>query len=52
MKCDSEILNDLLSNVVIAGGNTMLKDFAPRLQAEMEGKLKDGDAQVEIVPEP
>lgn len=52
-KCDAEVLNDLLANVVVAGGNTMLKDFPARLQSEMESLLKDSDsAQVEIVPEP
>jgi len=52
-KCDGEILNDLLSNVVVSGGNTMLTDFHARLHTEMEGLLKETDsAQIEIVAEP
>lgn len=55
-KCDNEMFPDLMSNVVLSGGNTMLKEFPSRLQAELEMCCnKDdsaGSAMVEVVAEP
>lgn len=36
MKLDVELKKDLLNNIVLMGGNTMLKGFQERMQKEME----------------
>ena len=36
MKCENEIRKDLYSNIILAGGNTLLNDFHERIHQEMQ----------------
>ena len=36
MKCENELRKDLYSNIILAGGNTLLNDFHERIHQEME----------------
>ena len=41
MKCDEDLRRDLIGNVVITGGNSLLKGFPDRLKANLEGTFDD-----------
>eukprot|EP01084_Bolivina_argentea_P163109 283803_1 len=47
-KCDECFRNDLYANIVLAGGNTMLRDADKRLKQEMDKKVP-GDVVVNII---
>ena len=36
MKCENELRKDLYSNIILAGGNTLLNDFQERIRQEVE----------------
>jgi actin len=36
MKCENDIRKDLYSNIILAGGNTLLNDFYERINQEMQ----------------
>ena len=36
MKCENELRKDLYSNIILAGGNTLLNDFHERIEQEMQ----------------
>ena len=48
-KCDSDLRDELCSNIVLAGGNTMYPGFAVRLKKELEG-LSSSDVAVDVSP--
>ena len=45
--CDKQIINDLLSNIVCFGGNTMFSGFQDRLTAELSS-LKPPNTRVTV----
>eukprot|EP01087_Luapelamoeba_hula_P006293 TRINITY_DN16365_c0_g1_i1.p1 TRINITY_DN16365_c0_g1~~TRINITY_DN16365_c0_g1_i1.p1 ORF type:complete len:420 (-),score=43.12 TRINITY_DN16365_c0_g1_i1:45-1283(-) len=44
MKCDPDIRQALLSNIVLAGGNTLMPGMADRLQKEVAAACLDADS--------
>ena len=52
MKCDSEIRQDLCSNVILSGGNTMLPGIAERLRKELGQLLPSDITSLKVVALP
>ena len=48
MKCDSEIRNDLFSNIILSGGSTMFPGFVERIQKEITA-ISPSSIKCEIV---
>ena len=48
MMCDAHLRKDLFRNIVLAGGTSMFKGLAKRMEAEVEA-LTDGQEEVKIV---
>jgi len=50
-KCDIDVRKDLLSNIVLSGGTTMLDDLSPRLELELK-KLVPKSSEVNVITPP
>ena len=42
MKCSDDVINDMLSGVIVSGGNTMFPGFVERMQKEMAALAPSG----------
>jgi len=51
MKCDPDIRKDLYGNIILAGGTTMFKGFAERLNKEIVA-LAPSTIKIKVVPPP
>ena len=51
MKCDEDLRNDLLANIVLSGGSTMFPGFAERIQKEIAA-LVPPDKTIKIIAPP
>ena len=51
-KCDKEIRDELFSNVVLAGGNTMFPGFGDRLRKELSAIESSSSRKVEVISPP
>lgn len=51
MKCDVDIRKDLYGNIVLAGGSTMFKGMAERLNKEVVA-LAPSTMKIKVIPPP
>ena len=51
-RCDSSMQKELLSNIVMAGGNTMFPGMQERLQAEMSKSFDEVKQRVNVIAPP
>ncbi|XP_007950126.1 actin-like protein 7A [Orycteropus afer afer] len=50
-KCDVALKRDLMGNILLCGGSTMLSGFPNRLQKELSGMCPNDSPQVNVLPE-
>ncbi|CAO2580863.1 Actin-like protein 7A [Lemmus lemmus] len=50
-KCDIALKRDLMGNILLCGGSTMLRGFPNRLQKELSSMCPNDTPQVNILPE-
>ncbi|KAM6183192.1 actin-like protein 7A [Erethizon dorsatum] len=50
-KCDIALKRDLMGNILLCGGSTMLRGFPNRLQKELSGMCPNDSPHVNVLPE-
>ncbi|XP_004711106.1 actin-like protein 7A [Echinops telfairi] len=50
-KCDVALKRDLMGNILLCGGSTMLRGFPNRLQKELSSMCPNDSPQVNVLPE-